>query len=90
MSSLVGGDTGVVAMLSWSVGFPSLVLVSYLAARMRPGAAIVFTVIIAIAVVVQLIVKGHDMSMWKQIAALLSVQLAHSRAALSHSGKVPG
>jgi hypothetical protein len=48
------------------------VFVTYLAARIRPGAALVFTMIIVIAVVAQLIVKGDDMPMWKLVAAVVS------------------
>lgn len=69
--TLVGADSGSAAVLSWIVGLPSLVFVSYLAARIRPGAATVLTAIVVIAVVVQLMLRAHDLPLWKQIAALL-------------------
>jgi hypothetical protein len=70
VSNLAAADSGIAAALSWSVGFPSLVLVSYCATRIRPGAAAVLTAIIVVAVVVQPFFKGDTMPVWKQIAAL--------------------
>lgn len=71
ISSLAAIDMPVAAILSWMVGFPSLIFVSYLAARVRPGAAIVLTAIIVIVVIGQLVGKGHSLPVWKQIAAVL-------------------
>jgi hypothetical protein len=49
-----------------------LVFVSYLATRIRPGAAIAFTGLIVLAITVQLMVRtGISMSLWNQIAAIL-------------------
>ena len=70
MSAFARDEMQIVAALSWVVGFPSLVLVSYLAARIRPGVAIMLPVIIAIAVVVQMVLRVHDMPLWKEVAAL--------------------
>jgi hypothetical protein len=70
ISDLAALDRSVVGILSWMVGFPSRIFVSYLAARIRPGAATMLTAIIVIAIVIQLFLKGHDMPFWKQVAAL--------------------
>jgi hypothetical protein len=70
ISALSAGDTQFIAVLSWVVGFPSLVLVSYFAARIRPGAAIILPAIIVIAVLLQLVLKASEMPVSKQIAAL--------------------
>jgi hypothetical protein len=49
-----------------------LVLVSYLAARIRPGAATAMAGLIVIAAVIQLVAKtGADMPIWNQIVALV-------------------
>jgi hypothetical protein len=71
ISSLAAIDTPLVAIGSWVVGLPSLIFVSYLAARIRPGAATVLTAIIVIAVFIQLVVKGETLPVWKQIAAVV-------------------
>jgi hypothetical protein len=70
ISDLAALDPLVLGIFSWIVGLPSLVLVSFLAARVRPGAATLLTAIIVIAVVIQLFLKGHEMPFWKQIAAV--------------------
>jgi hypothetical protein len=59
-------------VLTLVVTLPSLTLLSYLATRIRPGAATALTAIVVVAVVVQLIVKaGHDMPFWTQLVALV-------------------
>jgi hypothetical protein len=72
ISNLVVADMGVAAMLTWVVGISSLVFVSYLAARTRPGASIMLTALIVIAVAVQLALKIHQLPLWKLIAAVFA------------------
>jgi len=76
VSSLGAVDTPVVGIVSWVIGLPSLIFVSYLAARIRPGAATVLTAMIVIAVFIQLMVKGETLPLWKQIAAVVVGPLA--------------
>jgi len=71
ISSLLVVDARAAAILTAVVAIPTLVLVSYLAARIRPGAAIVLTALVTVAVVIQLMVNGYGMPLWKQLAALL-------------------
>jgi hypothetical protein len=69
--SSVAPDIRLAAILTLMVALPTLVLVSYLAARIRPGASIVMTALVLIAVVVQLVVKeGQTIPFWNAIAAL--------------------
>jgi hypothetical protein len=59
------------AFITLMVTLPSLTLLSYLAARIRPGAATMLTAIIVFAVVLQLVVKDdHGMTFWAQLATL--------------------
>jgi hypothetical protein len=72
LSSLFTHHASLPALLALLVTIPTLVFVSYLAARIRPGAAIALTVLIVLAIVVQLMMKtGNNMSLWNQVAALL-------------------
>jgi hypothetical protein len=69
ISSLFAPDAGL-GPLTLMVTLPTLVLVSYFAARIRPGAAIVMAALVVVAVVVQLAVKGDQLPIGGQIAAL--------------------
>lgn len=72
LSSLSAADTRLPAFLTLIIGLPSLVFVSYLAARIRPGAATAMAGLILIAVAIQIVVKpGGDLPYWNQMAALL-------------------
>jgi hypothetical protein len=60
------------AILTLAVTLPSLALLSYMATRIRSGAATMLTVVVVFAVVVQLAVKdGFGMTMWSQLATLV-------------------
>jgi hypothetical protein len=59
------------AVLTLVITLPSLALLSYLATRIRPGAATMLTALIILAVVIQLTVKnGPGMTSWTRFAAL--------------------
>lgn len=69
--SLFPPDAWWPAVVTLVVTLPSLAFLSYLATRICPGAATMLTALVAIAVVIQLIVKnGHGMTFWTQLAAL--------------------
>lgn len=57
ISTVFAHDARLPAVLALLVTIPTLVLVSYLATRIRPGAAAVLTALIVIAVLVQLVVR---------------------------------
>jgi hypothetical protein len=70
--SLLAHDVSLPALLTLLVTIPSLASVSYVATRIRPGAAIALTSLIVLAVTVQLIVRaGGGMSIANQVAALV-------------------
>jgi hypothetical protein len=72
ISSLFAPDAHLPGFLTLIVGLPSLIFVSYLAARIRDGAAIAMAGLIVIAVLVQLMMKtGGDLLFWNQIVALV-------------------
>jgi hypothetical protein len=72
LSSLLVSNPRLPAFLTLLAVLPMLVLVSYLAARIRPGAATAMAGLIVIAVVIQLLAKtGADMPIWNQIVALV-------------------
>jgi hypothetical protein len=70
ISSLVASHAGL-GPSTLIVTLPTLVLVSYFAARIRPGAAVAMAALIVIAVVAQLVMRGDQLPLWSQIAALL-------------------
>ena len=60
------------AVLTLVVTLPSLMFLSYLASRIRPGAGTVLTAVIVFAVVAQLLVKdGHGLTIWMRLATLV-------------------
>jgi hypothetical protein len=72
LSSLFAHQAPLPALVTLLVTIPTLVFVSYRAARIRPGAAIALTALIVLAIAVQLMVTaGNGMSLWNQVAALL-------------------
>jgi len=72
MSAVVTPDTRLPAILTLAVTLPTLVLLSYVAARIRPGGATMLTAVILVAVVLQLAVKTNaGLPVWNQIAALV-------------------
>jgi hypothetical protein len=59
------------AVLTLVVTLPSLMLLSFLATRIRPGAATMLTALIVLAVVIQLTVKnGLGLTFWTRFASL--------------------
>jgi hypothetical protein len=72
ISAVVVPDTGLPAILTLFVTLPTLVFLSYLAARIRPGGATMLTALILIAVVLQLVLKTNaGLPVSNQIAALV-------------------
>jgi hypothetical protein len=72
MSAVVAPDTRLPAILTLVVSLPTLVLLSFLAARIRPGGATMLTTVILAAIVFQLAVKTNaGLPVWNQIAALV-------------------
>jgi len=72
MSAAVTPDTRLPAILTLVVTLPTLVFLSYLAARIRPGGATMLAALILIAVFLQLALKTNaGLPVWNQIAALV-------------------
>jgi hypothetical protein len=72
ISAVVMPDTRLPAILTLFVTLPTLVFLSYVAARIRPGGATMLTALILIAVLLQLGLKTNaGLPVWTQIAALV-------------------
>ena len=84
MRSLFAPDATATLLVGLALVLSSLFLVSYIAARMRPGAGTLLTVIAIVAVSVQSIVKGPLGFSFSHMAAVFAAPLtAFAGAALS-------
>ncbi len=70
MSKLLSASEFVYSLLSLAVGFPAMALGGYVAASMRPRAAIALAVISVVMGVVSLAVTGGRAPLWYQVALI--------------------
>lgn len=71
--ALLVRDVSVPALATLFVSLPALVFLSYVATRIRPGAALLLAGLIVLAVSIQLIAEFPTrLALWNQIVALLS------------------
>jgi hypothetical protein len=76
MSKLLSAGKQVYALVSLATGFPAMMLGGYLAAWIRPRAAVTLAVITAVMGMVSLAVTGDAAPLWYQIALIVMGPLA--------------
>jgi hypothetical protein len=76
LSQVVSAGDGIYPWLSLTTGIPAMLLGGYLAAWMRPRAAVALAVFAAVMGIISLIVTGDRAPLWYQLALIILGPLA--------------